>query len=410
MRKTLLITIALFIGALSANAQCEDWVSPTDSTGWGDFDLVPCNGESQEITAFEVWQSEAYAFEGCITGGTYTFSHCNGASGTWVPEYTIIAPSGAIDAFGAGDGDGCSITWTASEDGTYLVVINEAGNCGVEGSDNNGFPMIMTVSGGEECEEGPVFVEGAESFEGGGIPECWMAVDEDGDGFNWNIFEGIAFEGDFSIRSESWDPDQGPLTPDNYLITPQCTLGEGDSLYYVITAVDPDFAAENYSVLVSTTGNDIADFTDEVFTENLDEVVDWAGRSIDLSAYNNQSIYIAFRHHNVTDQFWFGIDAVALPGEVNLDCAMSTEELSQLEDVSIFPNPNNGDFSIINNGTADFFTLNIFDVTGKMVSQENVQLNTGTIHEVDLTNQPSGLYTLQFVSETQAGSFKVIVQ
>ena len=411
MRKTLLIVIALFTGALSASAQCETWVSPTDSTGWGDFDPVPCNGESQELTGFEVWQSEAYAFEGCITGGTYTFSHCNGTDGMWTPEYTIIAPSGAIETFGAGDGDGCSITWTASEDGTYLVVINDAENCGVAGQADNGFPMITTVSGGEDCEQGPVFIEGAESFEGGELPECWMTVDADGDGFNWNVIEGFGFDGDFAIRSESWDSgDQVALTPDNYLITPQCTLGEGDSLYYAVTAIDPDFSAENYSVLISTTGTDVEDFTDEIFTENLDGVTNYAGRSIDLTDYNNMSVYFAFRHHNVTDEFWFGIDAVALPGEVNLDCAMATEELAQLKDVSIFPNPNNGEFSIVNNGSSDFFTVSIFDITGKKISQEKVQLNSGSRHEVNLTSKPSGLYTLQFVSEKQSGTFKVIVK
>ncbi|MEZ4932093.1 MAG: hypothetical protein R2788_08250 [Saprospiraceae bacterium] len=30
-------------------------------------------------------------------------------------EFTIVAPSGMIDAFGLGDGDGCTISWTASE-------------------------------------------------------------------------------------------------------------------------------------------------------------------------------------------------------------------------------------------------------------------------------------------------------
>lgn len=409
MRKILLLATALVFGAVSGHSQCLDWVSPDPEGGWTDFDPVPCNGESQEITGFEVWQSEAYTFAGVITGGMYTFSHCNGASGTWVPEYTVIAPSGAIDTFGPGDGDGCSITWTASEDGDYLVVINEADNCGVAGEDNNGFPMIMTISGGEECGEGPVFIEGAESFEGGVLPECWMSIDEDGDGFEWNVFEGAAFEGEFSIRSESWDAvDQAALTPNNYLITPQLELGVGDSLYYLVAGVDPNFAAENYSVLISTTGTDIADFTDEIFTETL-ELAEYEGRNIDLSAYDNQTIYIAFRHHNVTDQFFFVMDGVALPGTVICE-PMSTNDLVALDDINIFPNPNNGLFSIMNNGGADLFTISIFDVTGKMVSSEKVQLNTGSQYNVDLSSKARGLYSLQFVSETKAGTFKVVVE
>jgi len=86
------------------------------------------------------------------------------------------------------------------------------------------------------------------------------------------------------------------LAPDNYLITPLLYLGEADSLYYVISLFSAAFEAENYSILVSTAGTEIADFTDEVFTEVMTSD-EWESRSIDFSAYNNQSIYIAFRHH-----------------------------------------------------------------------------------------------------------------
>ncbi len=96
-----------------------------------------------EIQDFEVWMSESYIMDNVVEGTSYTFSHCNGpGAGSWVPEYTIIAPSGNIDAFGAGDGDGCSITWIATESGTYEIGINEADNCGFGAEVNNGFPAI----------------------------------------------------------------------------------------------------------------------------------------------------------------------------------------------------------------------------------------------------------------------------
>ncbi len=140
---------------------CETWVDPSPTTGWNDFNTefggAPCDDGSgcpfNEIDAFEVFASEAYAVNGFIAGGTYTFSMCNGpGAGSWVPEFTIIAPSGAIDASGAGDGDGCSITWTASEDGTYFIVINEAGNCGVANAIGNGYPALTCDDGTAECE------------------------------------------------------------------------------------------------------------------------------------------------------------------------------------------------------------------------------------------------------------------
>ncbi|MEZ4932091.1 MAG: hypothetical protein R2788_08240 [Saprospiraceae bacterium] len=119
---------------------------------------IPCDDGTgcpfNEISAFEVFASEVYSIDNFQEGGTYSFSICNGpGAGSWTPEFTIIAPSGAIDAFGLGDGDGCTITWTASESGTYLIVINEFEACG-SGSNTqvaNGFPAL-TCSGGAFCD------------------------------------------------------------------------------------------------------------------------------------------------------------------------------------------------------------------------------------------------------------------
>jgi hypothetical protein len=149
--------------------ECLDWVDPSPTTGWSNFNTefggAPANDGTGcpvfEITDFEVWMSEAYAMDNVVAGTSYTFSHCNGpGAGSWVPDYTIIAPSGAVDAFGAGDGDGCSITWTASESGTYLIVINEAGNCGNGAQIDNGHPSITCndeVTGVSEIDGEGVF-------------------------------------------------------------------------------------------------------------------------------------------------------------------------------------------------------------------------------------------------------------
>lgn len=150
MRKNLLLAIALLLG-IGVSAQCTTWVNPSPTGGWTDFNSMfggaPAVGATNEITEFEVWQSEAYGVQNFVQGVEYTFSMCNGpGAGSWVPDFTIIAPSGAIDAFGAGNANGCSITWTASESGTYLIVINETGACGVEGGDDNGYPALSAAN------------------------------------------------------------------------------------------------------------------------------------------------------------------------------------------------------------------------------------------------------------------------
>jgi len=155
-----------------------------------------------------------------------------------------------------------------------------------------------------------------EGFEGGIVPpSCWTMIDADGDGVNWIAYDApeSANTGTFSAASQSWAGS--PLNPDNYLVSPQLSVGAGESVSYFIASQDPAFAAEQYQVLVSTTGNEVADFTDELVTETLADDT-WLDRSYDLSAYEGEEIYIAWRHFGVTDEFVIKLDDVVLPGEI----------------------------------------------------------------------------------------------
>jgi len=142
----------LVLANTGASAQCTTWLSPTTG-GWSDFNTefggAPCDDGTgcpfNEIDVFEVYADEAYAMNNIQAGGSYTFSACNGVGGTaWPLSFTIIAPSGAVDAFGLDAGSSCALTWTASETGSYLIVVSEEGACGTStnAATENGFPAI----------------------------------------------------------------------------------------------------------------------------------------------------------------------------------------------------------------------------------------------------------------------------
>ena len=72
-----------------------------------------------------------------------------------------------------------------------------------------------------------------------------------------------------------------------------------------VTAGSAAFKTENYSVLVSTTGTDPADFT-EVFTETMpDDTPNWEPQhrevELDVVDYQGENIHVAFRHHDSED-------------------------------------------------------------------------------------------------------------
>ena len=150
-----LLSVAMVAGVLSASqvvAQCTTWVILVQQCGWTDFGAAPSDNGSgcpvNEITGFEIYADEAYAIDSVVAGTTYTFSACNGTGGTaWNITYTMIAPSGVVDAFGLDAGSNCALTFTAAESGVYLFVVSEEGACGTSANAgvSNGFPAITCL-------------------------------------------------------------------------------------------------------------------------------------------------------------------------------------------------------------------------------------------------------------------------
>ena len=159
-----------------------------------------------------------------------------------------------------------------------------------------------------------------EGFEAG-IPENYTFIDADGDGNNWFLMDftgsatNRAHSGMACISSASYDNNTGALTPDNWMILPGFEIptdATDFNLTWWVRGQDPSWAAENYSVYISTTGNTVADFT----TAAYDDVATGAyiKRSVSLASYVGQTIYIAFRHYNVTDMFQLNIDDIHVGG------------------------------------------------------------------------------------------------
>ena len=75
-----------------------------------------------------------------------------------------------------------------------------------------------------------------------GLPEGWRLIDNDGDGRNWNVSN--------FLYSASYENYYGPLTPDNWVITPYVPLGGTLTLHAY--GADANWASERFGVFVST--------------------------------------------------------------------------------------------------------------------------------------------------------------
>lgn len=159
-----------------------------------------------------------------------------------------------------------------------------------------------------------------EDFESGVAPVGFSFIDADGDGFNWDytyLFNdgGYGHNGsEGMVGSASYDIDtRAALHPDNWMILPAISVPQNASNFILSwwdKGQDADYFAEKYSVYICTSGRTVADFTATTAVYSGQTVNDWEKRTVDISSYANQTIYIAFRHHNVSDMFFLDIDDI----------------------------------------------------------------------------------------------------
>ncbi len=127
-------------------------------------------------------------------------------------------------------------------------------------------------------------------------------------------FEGATFPpADWTTSTTAWQSytsyyhtgtkaaKSGYSTGDWWMMTPRLSITEdANDLYFwyrdYSESTSWDYADEYTYVMVSTTGNAPADFTDTVWTgDYLNFTTTWQLANIDLSAYNGQNIYVAFK-------------------------------------------------------------------------------------------------------------------
>ena len=198
-----------------------------------------------------------------------------------------------------------------------------------------------------------------------GIPATFTLTDVDGLTSAPNV---SAFTGSFTAQtmanedcagSTSWFSPLGQA--DDWMVTPAITLpnnGNGIGLEFDAIATDANYP-DGVEVYVSLTGANPANFTSPALynTTNTGGEADvWTKRSVDLTSYAGQTIYIAFRN-NSNDQFVLGIDNITV---------------RELQD-------NNAELTSLN--------ITAYSVAPAMINIEVVMKNVGgnTINAMDVT-------------------------
>lgn len=124
-------------------------------------------------------------------------------------------------------------------------------------------------------------------------------IDADGDGYGWEISEGIGLE------SYSWYND--PLTPENYVILPPVQLTNDNATISIdFEAGDTGYFEEKYKVIISTVpilNSADADAATILFEEVLSSPNPYTQNIEIPEEYKGKVVWIGIGHYDVSDMY-----------------------------------------------------------------------------------------------------------
>lgn len=238
----------------------------------------------------------------------------------------------------------------------------------------------------------------------------WDNFDVDGDGKTWEVVntDGFGwtslFEGNVA-DSDSWDSN-GAYTPDNYLITKDpITLGTGTEVQFLMGSYQTNgtFLGDRLSVYLSATNNTttISSLT-PIWTGTVGDVCacdsnanNAALVTADGSAYNGQTVYLVFRHHDTFDENSVLIDNVV----VNSNLSISD---NNIDGFNYYFSPQSQNLTI--NATEPFSNITVFNVLGQQVVNKNL---SSTNEVINLSSIKSGVYIVNVIANGQTTTFKL---
>ena len=180
----------------------------------------------------------------------------------------------------------------------------------------------------------------------------WSSTDNDANvppatGTNYDIWYAADMSAAFaqlgagSAISRSW-ANNIVYSPNNFLVSPAINLtaapAAGLSLQWEVGSIETTASTwyqEHYAVYVSTSSTPATMIaTAPVYEETLSAGETMFGRTVDLSAYAGQTIYVLFRHFNCTDENALVLDNVVVKNLQQNDASVDGVALNRYAQMS----------------------------------------------------------------------------
>ena len=120
-------------------------------------------------------------------------------------------------------------------------------------------------------------------------------------------------------------------------------------------------------------------------------------------------VYIAFNHHNSSNQFQIRLDDVLYPTTLEeCEILVSLAEIGdEFVELKIFPNPSQGIFTL-ENSDSRIEEIIVFGATGIQVWNQQYS-DRSQSQRVDLSNLSKGIYTMKVKTNEHTTSKRVII-
>lgn len=90
---------------------------------------------------------------------------------------------------------------------------------------------------------------------------------------------------------------------------------------------------------------------------------------------------------------------------------LSIDEISEDNLFSVYPNPNNGEFSIqLNSGTSDKVVVEIYDLRGRAIFTKSYNDSSASRKDVNLNNAEAGMYIINVSQGERRSTKKIIIE
>jgi len=194
--------------------------------------------------------------------------------------------------------------------------------------------------------------------------------------------------------ANSWYNPAG--VANDWLVSPQINIPAGSTgvnLTWSAASLGAAAYLENYKVYISTTGNQVANFT-TILKTVTNEPFSGMYHTVDLSSYVGQNVYIAFRDDS-NDEYIMLLDNIKITSTNTL----ATTDIVKKQ-TYFSPNPTSDFINIKTDSKIN--SVSVVDLTGRKV---NVKLDRD---KVDVRSLPAGTYLINIETKDGVSTEKFI--